>query len=349
MTTTTATNDSDNMVLETSSTQVLPSHHMDYVNHVAFDVYGRRVATCSGDRFVRVWDLGSDGSWSLSGQWTAHRGAVSQLSWCHPEFGTLMATCATPDQEVKVWEERPSSSSNKVWLERAQLTEARRPVTCLEFAPRHFGLQLATGSADGVCRIYEAVDLMNVAQWPLQGSILTASHTPLTCLSWCTGRFEPPTLALGGNHLLGIWRYNSNVREWQNILQLDQSNILDVAWAPNVGRRFHWIAAAQNGGPLRVYQLSRPPRRQQQQQQQQTSSSSGDTQQPSIPLLELESTTELTTSNDEQCWRCQWNVTGTVLASSGDGGLVRLWKHGGAEWKCVSEIYGDLTETAMQS
>jgi len=29
---------------------------------------------------------------------------------------------------------------------------------------------------------------------------------------------------------------------------------------------------------------------------------------------------------DLQVWRVAWNVTGTVLASSGDDGCVRLWK-----------------------
>lgn len=28
----------------------------------------------------------------------------------------------------------------------------------------------------------------------------------------------------------------------------------------------------------------------------------------------------------EQVWRVSWNVTGTVLSSSGDDGCVRLWK-----------------------
>ena len=46
-------------------------------------------------------------------------------------------------------------------------------------------------------------------------------------------------------------------------------------------------------------------------------------------------------------WRCQWNVTGTVLASSGDGGAVMLWKndfHG--KWKCVSDIVGDTSSAS---
>jgi len=27
-----------------------------------------------------------------------------------------------------------------------------------------------------------------------------------------------------------------------------------------------------------------------------------------------------------QVWRVQWNITGTILASTGDDGRVRLWK-----------------------
>lgn len=81
-----------------------------------------------------------------SGQ--AHRGGVSMLSWGHPEYGSLIATCGT-DHEAKIWEERTNSSAASRWTAKAQLTEARKAVSCLEFAPRHWGLKLATGSADG--------------------------------------------------------------------------------------------------------------------------------------------------------------------------------------------------------
>jgi nucleoporin SEH1 len=38
----------------------------------------------------------------------------------------------------------------------------------VEFAPRHLGLRLAAAGADGVVRVYEAVDVMNLSHWPLQ-------------------------------------------------------------------------------------------------------------------------------------------------------------------------------------
>jgi nucleoporin SEH1 len=332
-------NSNSNNIPTESSTQILNSHHTDYVHHVAFDVYGRRMATCSGDRFVRIWNLGSDNNWELSAEFQAHRGAVQHLDWCHAEFGTLVATCGN-DYDVKIWEERNSTNGsssmsgggkggNNVWTCKANLTDARRHVTALEFAPRHLGLQLATTSADGICRIYEAVDLQNLSQWPLQGSIqvggasaAAADGKIITSLSWCTSRFEPPTLVLGTSTQSSLWRYNASgsVRQWTLLLSFPKhaGPVLDVAWAPNVGRSFHWIASAENGGPLRVYTLKRGENN----------------------ALELTNTQVLSQGGT---WKCQWNITGTVLATSGDAGMVQLWKSDmEGQWKCVSQVYGDM-------
>jgi WD40 repeat protein len=79
----------------TSQSQLLPHGHMDYVLDMKFDYYGRRFATASGDRTVRVWDLNPDGMWDSNtnkNEWQAHRGPVNRISWAHPEFGQLIAT-----------------------------------------------------------------------------------------------------------------------------------------------------------------------------------------------------------------------------------------------------------------
>lgn len=80
----------------TSTSQTLPHGHLDYVLDMAFDYYGRRFATASGDRTVRVWDLNAEGAWTTdarrANEWQAHRGPVHAVSWAHPEFGQLLAT-----------------------------------------------------------------------------------------------------------------------------------------------------------------------------------------------------------------------------------------------------------------
>lgn len=309
-----------------SATQILSSLHTDYVHHIAFDTYGRRMATCSGDRNVRIWDLTSDGTWELSSEWQAHRGSISQVAWAHPEFGSVLATAGS-DHNCILWEERDGGK----WGSAVTLTESRRAVTCCEFAPKHLRLLLAAGSADGTVRLYEALDVKNLAQWPLQASLQAfpgdTASLGVTCLSWCSGPLGPPTLVVGGSHLI-VYRRS---KQWQSILTIPKASrgVLDVAWAPNVGRRFHWIAAT-HGAELRVHKLSR-----------EKADNDDNT------TLELESTQvlgETTTNNPNQMFKCSWNVTGTVLASSGDGGFVQLWKSDfQGQWKCVSQIYGDLT------
>lgn len=101
--------------LLSSTSQILPHGHLDYVHDIAFDYYGRRFATASGDRTVRVFDLNPDGLWisgelgsgtggggSNKNEWVAARGAVRRVCWSHPEFGQLLATAGAGELNVFV-------------------------------------------------------------------------------------------------------------------------------------------------------------------------------------------------------------------------------------------------------
>lgn len=362
--------ENDRMISTGPSSQVIPTMHHDYIHQVKFDTYGRRIATCSGDRVVKIFELKSSGEWALTSQWQAHKSQVTCLDWAHPEFGSILATCGS-DHHAKIWEEQnptgpvptpaasaasssSSSSSASRWVARASLTEARRGVTCVAFAPRYWGLKLAVGSSDGCVRIYEAIDIMNLTQWPLAATLQSfaeGNNKGCTSLSWSTGRFEAPTLVAGGSHLV-IYRYSKNpssgTQAWHALLKLpspDKGDILSVAWAPNVGRRFHYIASAEDS-QLRIYKLSRdivPPGSG---SGSNTSSSSAANTRGGGSVPTVLSAQTIPT----QCaWRVQWNVTGTVLASSGDGGKVQLWKSIGreGEFECVSEVHGDDGSTLL--
>jgi len=271
------------------------------------------------------------------------------------------------DHVAIVWEEReggfavsipPPNSTfesgthpapSTCWVSKAQLSEARKAVSCVQFAPRHLGLKLATGSADGFVRIYEAIDVMNLNHWPINSSIEaetdSKSELGVTSLSWCPSRFEPPTLVIGGSSgNISVYRYSDASRHWfRACLDLPShgKGILDVSWAPNLGRSFHLIASAGKDDILKVYRIKRGKKKNQAPSTIISSDNPSDSS--SLYTLQFESCQVLDTGA-AQIWRCAWNVTGTVLASSGDGAVVQLWKCDfDNKWKSVSEVHGDVS------
>lgn len=51
-----------------------------------------------------MWDQNVEGKWVLSSSWKAHSGSVWKVTWAHPEFGQVLATCSF-DRTAAVWEE----------------------------------------------------------------------------------------------------------------------------------------------------------------------------------------------------------------------------------------------------
>lgn len=53
---------------------------------------------------TQVWDQDDQGTWSLTASWKAHSGSVWKVTWAHPEFGQVLATCSF-DRTAAIWEE----------------------------------------------------------------------------------------------------------------------------------------------------------------------------------------------------------------------------------------------------
>jgi nucleoporin SEH1 len=245
---------------------------------------------------------------------------------------------------VYLWEEQEvqggdSSDSSSRWVQKAQLTEARKSINALCFAPSHLGLRLATGSADGVVRIYEAIDVMNLNHWPMSQCFdgdLHNSELGVTAMSWCKGRYEPPMLVVGGSSgSVNVWCFSENNRAWEIVIKLPSHGgpdavargVHDVKWAPNVGRSFYNIASSGKDGKVRVAKLKR------------LGVGGGGTSgggSDAAPCLELVDSSVLQDADDgddneassitADVWKLGWNVTGTQLACSGESGVVSMWK-----------------------
>eukprot|EP00761_Pharyngomonas_kirbyi_P013569 gb/GECH01013598.1/.p1 GENE.gb/GECH01013598.1/~~gb/GECH01013598.1/.p1 ORF type:complete len:509 (+),score=132.06 gb/GECH01013598.1/:1-1527(+) len=94
------------------------AEHKDFIHDVAFDFYGRRIATCSSDQCLSVWDY-EGGEWRLHYQWKAHKGSVWRVAWAHPEYGQILASCSY-DRSVVIWEEPPHPSTHHLYHQQQQ-------------------------------------------------------------------------------------------------------------------------------------------------------------------------------------------------------------------------------------
>ena len=70
-------------------TKNINAEHEDLIHDVAYDFYGKRMATCSSDQKVKVWDQDEAGNWVCSASWKTHNGSVWKVNFAHPEFGQV--------------------------------------------------------------------------------------------------------------------------------------------------------------------------------------------------------------------------------------------------------------------
>ncbi|CAL8147114.1 unnamed protein product [Orchesella dallaii] len=321
------------------------SGHKDLIHDVAFDFYGTRMATCSSDQTVRIWELHGEASttanWSCTASWKAHSGSVWKVTWSNPEFGQVIATCSF-DRSAAVWQEVVGKAnvgggaSTTHWVRRTTLVDSRASVTDIKFAPHHLGLVLATCSGDGFVRIYEAPDIMNLTQWSLQYEIKV--KMPLSCISWnpTYPRQFAPMIAVASDDStqdvpkVMIYEYDENLRRWVHSESLKNicDPVNDISFAANLGRSYHLLGVA--GKDLKVVSLE--PQSDEEEDQGQRAHG-----------IKVKTIAECCDHNST-VWRVAWNVTGTILASSGDDGCVRLWKGNYmGNWRCVTVLRSDGT------
>lgn len=67
--------------------------HEDMIHDAEMDYYGLKLATCSSDNSVKIFDL-KNGTQSLVTVLKGHIGPVWQVAWAHPKFGNLLASCS---------------------------------------------------------------------------------------------------------------------------------------------------------------------------------------------------------------------------------------------------------------
>ncbi|KAF8273708.1 vesicle budding-like protein [Lactarius quietus] len=275
--------------------------HEDMIHDAQLDYYGKRLATCSSDRSVKVFDVVDGEPQRGAGQTLkGHTGPVWQVSWAHPKFGQILASCSY-DGKVIIWKEQQPASSGWAKIKEHSLHTAS--VNSVSWAPHELGAILACASSDG----------------------------KISVLSFKGGRRPPPVkrfASAGCDNIVKIWGFSEETQAWveEDVLEGHADWVRDVAWAPNIGLPRSYIATASQDKTVLVWTKDSP-----------TAQWVKTTLDPSVSAAPGAGATP--GKFPDVVWRVSWSLAGNVLAVSCGDGKVTLWKEnlkGG--WECVSDV-----------
>ncbi|KAA8893817.1 WD40-repeat-containing domain protein [Sphaerosporella brunnea] len=292
--------------------------HEDLVHDVAYDYYGRRMATVSSDQRLKIFDLNDEGEWVIADSFKAHDSSINKVIWGPPEHGQIVATCSY-DRTVRIWEEQEMGSPHR-WKRQFQMTSDARtaihsigfPPTLASTASTSTGLKLAFISADGHVHIYECREPQDLTHWIAIDVVAVLPAPPPRevevsfCLAFCPSRWGGEQLVVGAMDTARVYRHNASGKfRPAEELPGHRGLVRDVAWAVSMGRSYHLIATACKDGHVRIFKLT-------------AASGRGD-------RWIVEKVADFADHKSE-VWKVAWNATGTILSSTGDDGKIRLWK-----------------------
>ncbi|KAI9751808.1 MAG: Intermediate filament protein [Chaenotheca gracillima] len=291
------------------------SGHDDMIHDAVLDYYGRRLATCSSDRTIKIFEIEGE-SHRLTETLKGHEGAVWCVAWAHPKFGNILAS-AGYDGKVFIWREQGGQ-----WSKVFDFAMHTASVNIVSWAPHEAGCVLACASSDGNVSVLEFKDNswehkifpahglgVNAVSWApaLSPGSLVSSSTPNTSVRrFVTG---------GSDNMVKIWDWSPETKSYNTTHTLPGHTdwVRDVSWSPTLLSK-SYIASASQDKTVRIW----------------TSDTSA------APYGDWTSTT---LNFDAVVWRVSWSLSGNVLAVSGGDNKVSLWKEslkGG--WECVKRI-----------
>lgn len=318
---------SDSVPIETA--------HEDMIHDAQLDYYGKRLATCSSDRTVKVFDVVDGESAGVGHTLKGHTGPVWQVAWAHPKYGHILASCSY-DGKVLIWKEQ-QGQGNTVggWIKIKEHTLHTASVNSVSWAPHELGAILACASSDGKVSV---LTFKNDGQWDadiftvhaigcnavswapaiIPGSLITSQQAPATA----TIPGQPPMsvsqtfsvkrfASAGCDNLVKIWGYREETQSWveEETLEGHSDWVRDVAWAPNIGLPRSYIATASQDKTVMIWTKDTP-----------TSPWVKTALDPSSTAVVLPATGPGPPSPagkfPDVVWRVSWSLAGNLLAVS---------------------------------
>jgi protein transport protein SEC13 len=309
------------------------SGHEELIHDAQLDYYGKRLATASSDKTIRIFELQGDKQ-NLLALIKGHDGPVWSLSWAHPKWGCILAS-ASYDGRIIIWKELQQGQFNKIF----EFFRADTSINSVQFAPHTFGLQLAAALSDGSIAVFTRRNDNNSAnQWSEQiffghkggcnaiswgpdmktGAIL-ANAQQLSQQNPQQNKFEKQFVSGGCDGKVKIWKLDENSGQWGELAQqlLPDENyhtdwVRDVAWAPSIGLPSNIIASASEDKTVIIWQEA-------------------------IESGAWKKSKVLQFPN--KVWRVSWSLQGQILAVSEGDNSVSLWKESlDGDWKPLANM-----------
>ncbi|KAL5352415.1 GTPase-activating protein S13 [Pseudogymnoascus australis] len=279
------------------------------------DYYGRRLATCSSDRTVKIFEVDGE-THKLTETLKGHEGAVWCVSWAHPKYGNILAS-AGYDGKVFIWRE-----SNSTWSRVFDFALHTASVNIISWSPHESGCLLACASSDGNVSVLEFKDNS------MDHKIFQAHGMGVNSVSWAPSAAPGSLVSAGGaaagaqrrfvtggsDNTLRMWAYDQASQTYKQegaALTGHTDWVRDVAWSPSVLQK-SYVASASQDKTVRIW----------------TTDAAHPGQWESKEL-----------KFDAVIWRVSWSLSGNVLAVSGQDNKVSLWTENlRGEWECVKTI-----------
>eukprot|EP00842_Homolaphlyctis_polyrhiza_P004985 jgi/Hompol1/5488/HPOL_001988-RA len=278
--------------------------HEDMIHDLQMDYYGKRLATCSSDRSIKIFSVEGDNH-TLTATLVGHEGPVWQVAWAHPKFGNILASCSY-DSRVFIWRE-----FNGQWTRIKDHTTHTSSVNSIGWAPHEHGLILAAASSDGKVSVltYQENGTWDVNAFNAHSiGANTISWAPsavpgsLVQVSGAANATTPKRFASGGcDNLVKIWREDNGAWREEIVLEGHTDWVRDVAWAPSIGLPRNYLATSSQDKTVLIWTQDSP----------------------SGPWTKKALKAE---AFPDVMWRVSWSLTGNILAVSSGDNTITLWK-----------------------
>jgi WD40 repeat protein len=322
-----------------NSSRIIGDFSDGAVVDVAADSLAKYVAACGDNGAVRVYDNPTMTTVATFGD---QGGAAVRVAWAHHRFGGVLLVL-TEAGDVVVWTEASgtalyecgASAEPQQWT-RKWSQRLPAPGRAAAWAPVEFGPMFAAACGNGQVYIFSC-RTADFTQFDVK--VFQAHQQACNAVSWCPClapgavlsmpmgvslqqqpgvALPPPRIVTGGDEsAVRVWRYLAQDQHWIQEHELPELGLTqpaivnDVAWAPNAGIPFSYIAAGSEHGTVCVWLQD---------------GVDGRWNSVSLPPM------------GPVC-RLSWSQVGSVLCATSADGASTMWKEAATgEWRLLHRL-----------